>query len=285
LFTYIKVYKVSNKSHSILHSTFKKKNEIDNMTRRVPSSIPGLDEMIEGGFIENDVILLTGPPGAGKSTFGIQYLYKGVTEYNEPGVYVTLEESPARIMRNMWRHGWDLERAVKENKLRIIRSNPILYSKYIKEKQKTLSTTAEVATIEHLLKEIYSNIKEIGAKRLFIDSLTSLKISSDPVSVRHVILEFIRNVENMDCTTLITSEIQQHNANFNVEEYLCEGVIKMHVFRVSGNRNRAIEILKMRGVKHKETIHPYNIVDDGIVVYPSESVIGDECDTTDFISF
>ncbi len=250
---------------------------------RVPTAIPGLDEMIEGGFIEDDVILVTGCPGAGKSTFGIQYLYKGAVDYNDPGLYVTLEESPARIMRNMWRHGWDLERLTKEDKIRIIRANPIVYSRYIKESQDNIGTaSAEIATIEHLLKEIYKNVKETGAKRLFIDSITSLKISSDPVNVRHVILEFIKNIENMDCTTLITSEIGDNCGQFNVEEYLCEGVIRMHMFRVGGNRVRALEILKMRGVKHKESIHPYTITDGGIVVYPSESVIGHENDAMDF---
>ena len=59
---------------------------------RIPTAIPGLDELIEGGFIENDVILLTGGPGAGKSTFGVQFLYEGIVKYNEPGLYVTLEE-------------------------------------------------------------------------------------------------------------------------------------------------------------------------------------------------
>ncbi|MEZ5334766.1 MAG: ATPase domain-containing protein [Methanolobus sp.] len=246
---------------------------------RVPTGIPGFDELIEGGFIENDVILLTGGPGAGKSTFGSQYLYSGITNYNEPGVYVSFEETPARIMRNMWRHGWDMERLVKENKLRVIRADPIAYGRYI---QKNMDPDEkgdhENATLETVLKQIYSSIMEIGAKRLFIDSLTSLKISSDPVSVRHIILEFIKNIESFDCTTLITSEMSKDPDNFSVEEYLAEGVICLKVNRIGGERIRSLEIVKMRGVKHDEVLRPYAIADRGIVVYSSESVIGKEAD-------
>jgi KaiC/GvpD/RAD55 family RecA-like ATPase len=246
---------------------------------RIPTAIPGLDELIEGGFIENDVILLTGGPGAGKSTFGVQFLYEGIVKYNEPGLYITLEESPARIIRNMWRHNWDLERIIKEHKLCIMRANPIAYERYIKDMKPTDGfVDSESATIENILKQIHKQIQDIGAKRLFIDSITSLKMSSDPATERHMILEFIKNIENFDCTTLITSEIHNIPESFSVEEYLSEGVIRLHVFRVGGNRVRGIEILKMRGVKHDEVMHPYAITDEGIVVYPTETVISKDTD-------
>ncbi|WP_407354866.1 RAD55 family ATPase [Methanolobus sp. WCC5] len=250
---------------------------------RVPTGIPGFDELIEGGFIENDVILLTGGPGAGKSTFGSQYLYSGIMHHNEPGVYITFEETPARIMRNMWRYGWDMERLVKEDKLRIIRTDPIAYGRYIKKSMEADNKgDHENATLETVLKQIYANIREINAKRLFIDSLTSLKISPDPVDVRHIILEFIKNIESFDCTTIITSEIHKDPDNFSVEEYLAEGVICLKVFRIDGERIRSLEILKMRGVKHDEVLRPYLITDNGIIVYPYESVIGKEADVFSF---
>ncbi|WP_094226726.1 RAD55 family ATPase [Methanolobus psychrotolerans] len=246
---------------------------------RVPTGIPGFDELIEGGFIENDVILLTGGPGAGKSTFGSHYLYSGITNYNEPGVYVTFEETPGRIMRNMWRYGWDMERLIKENKLRLIRVDPIAYGRYIKKTMEPdKQEDHENATLETVLKQIYASIREIDAKRLFIDSMTSLKISPDPVNVRHIILEFIKNVESFDCTTIITSEVNKDPNNFSVEEYLAEGVICLKVFRIGGERIRSLEILKMRGVKHDEALRPYVITDKGIIVYPSESVISKEAD-------
>jgi len=64
--------------------------------------------------------------------------------------------------------------------------------------------------------------------------------------------------------------------SFSVEEYLSSGVIRLHVFRAEGNRVKAIEILKMRGVKHDETLHPYEIRERGIIVYPAETVMNDD---------
>jgi len=245
---------------------------------RVPTGIPGFDELIEGGFIEDDVILLTGGPGAGKSTFGIQYLYEGITRYNEAGVYVTFDESPARIMRNMWRHSWDLERLVKENKLRIIRADPLKYSRYIKRSMTDEKVDAEEMTLEGVLNQIYQNVQQIGAKRLFIDSITTLKISQDPVNIRFMLLEFIKNIENLYCTTLISSEDKYVQDTFNVEEYLAEGVISLNMSRIGNERIRFIEILKMRGVKHDESIHQYRITDAGLVVDPHGSLLSEKAD-------
>lgn len=245
---------------------------------RVNTTITGLDELIEGGFLENDVILVTGGPGSGKSTFGIQYIIGGIVEFNEPGIYVTLEETPVRVIRNMWRYGWDLEKHVRENMLRIIQSNPIQFKDFIKKESHSsaIRVNPEGYMLENIINQIQSMVDEIGAKRLFIDSITSLKISSDESMVRFTIMEMIKNLENLDCTTVISSEVKEDYGTFTVEEYLCEGVIRLHIFRTGGTKERAVEILKMRGVKHDEFLHPYSINDNGLIIYPNDSVIFDK---------
>ncbi len=244
----------------------------------VSTSIPGLDELIEGGFVENDVILITGGPGSGKTTFGIQYLMGGIIEHNEPGIYVTMEETPVRVIRNMWRFGWDMEQMVRENMLRIIQLNPIQYKNFIRidKHNAAIQLDPEGHILENMMEQLQSTIHEINAKRLFVDSITSLKINPEESIVRFRIMELIKNLENLDCTTLASSEIIEHGGKFTVEEYLCEGVIRLHVFRVGGTREHAIDILKMRGIKHDERLHPYSITNTGIVVYPSDIVIFDE---------
>ncbi|MHA2602834.1 MAG: ATPase domain-containing protein, partial [Candidatus Thorarchaeota archaeon SMTZ1-83] len=92
----------------------------DFVIERVKTGIPGLDELIEGGFPRGDTILIAGRAGTGKSIMANQFLYKGATEYDEPGVLVTLEESPLLIKRNMMRFGMDLDALVKEKKLAIV---------------------------------------------------------------------------------------------------------------------------------------------------------------------
>lgn len=242
---------------------------------KVKTAIPGLDELIEGGYVENDVVLVTGGPGAGKTTFGIQYLVGGVTLYNEPGVLVMTEESPSRLIRDSWRFGWDIERLISQKKIKVIYADPFKYTKFVQTSETgNVNIVAGTKTVSDMFQQIQNDVKEIKAKRLFIDSLTSLKISSEQSQVRQVVSEFIKNLEYLDCTTLLTSEV--YGKTFNVEEYLASGVIKLHVFRVGGSRVRAIEILKMRGVKHDETLHPYDIQEKGIVVHPGEIVMLDD---------
>ena len=242
----------------------------------VKTAIPGLDELIEGGYVENDVILVTGGPGAGKTTFGIQYLVGGAVNYNEPGVLVVMDETPARIRRDSLRFGWDIEMLIAQKKMRIIYANPFKYAKIAKlREERPMNVITANKNISDILTQIQNEASEIKAKRVFIDSITSLKLSTEPVETRYNVEEFIKNLENLDCTTLMTSEIQGQQA-FSVEEYLSSGVVRLHVFRVGGSRVRAIEILKMRGVKHDETLHPYEIQEKGIIVHPTEVVMNDE---------
>ena len=242
----------------------------------IKTAIPGLDELIENGYIENDVILITGGPGAGKTTFGIQYLVGGALTYKEPGVLVVMEETPSRIIRDMWRFGWDIEKLVSQKKLNIIYADPFKYSTFVNMPQNDRVNVLESnKSISEIIKCIQEKVVSIKAKRLFIDSITSIKLSSNEAEVRQIISEFIKNLEFLDCTTLMTSEAHDQEA-YSVEEYLCSGVIRLHVFRAGGSRVRAIEILKMRGVKHDETLHPYEIQEKGIVIHPGETVMNDE---------
>lgn len=242
----------------------------------VKTAIPGLDELIEGGYVENDVILVTGGPGAGKTTFGLQYLVGGAMNYNEPGVLVVMEETPSRMIRDSWRFGWDIEKLVAQKKLKIIYANPFKYTKIAKAlEDRPMNVITANKNVGDILMQIQIEATAIKAKRVFIDSITSLKLSVEPGEARNIVSEFIKNLEYLDCTTLMTSEIQGRQA-FSVEEYLSSGVVRLHVFRVGGSRVRGIEILKMRGVKHDDTLHPYEIQEKGIIVHPNEVVMNDE---------
>ena len=250
---------------------------------RVKTAIPGLDELIEGGYVENDVILITGGPGAGKTTFGVQYLVGGAMNYNEPGVLVVMEETPSRMIRDSWRFGWDIEKLVAQKKLKIIYANPFKYTKIAKPmEERPMNVITSNKNVGDILMQIQSEVASIKAKRVFIDSITSLKLSAEPVEARNIVSEFIKNLEYLDCTTLMTSEIYGREA-FSVEEYLSSGVVRLHVFRVGGSRVRAIEILKMRGVKHDDTLHPYEIQEKGIVVHPTEVVMNDNMSLFDTV--
>ncbi|MDP3104105.1 MAG: ATPase domain-containing protein [Candidatus Methanoperedens sp.] len=82
-------------------------NQTSNM-KRVPTEIPGFDELCEGGLLRERTYLVSGISGAGKTIFGLQYLYNGITKYGEPGIFISTEESPGQARENVKQFGWDL---------------------------------------------------------------------------------------------------------------------------------------------------------------------------------
>ncbi len=91
---------------------------------RVKTGIPGLDEMLHGGLLPQTATLVEGAPGTGKTTLGMQFIYYGIVEYNEPGIILTFEQFPSQFYRDAANFGWDFRRLEEEGKLRIIMSSP-----------------------------------------------------------------------------------------------------------------------------------------------------------------
>ena len=125
-------------------------------------------------------------------------------------------------------------------------------------------------------------VKEINASRIVVDSITSFKIQlRDDFGIRQNISELFKGLNETGCTSLVATEIKTGSlteSEFVVEEYLADGVIKLHRL-VKGESagegsvvTRAIEVQKMRGVKIDNDLHPYDITEKGIVVYPEAKV-------------
>ncbi len=220
---------------------------------RVKTGIPGLDELIGGGFPKGSVILLSGTCGTGKTLTSIQFLWYGV-QNGENGVYISFEESIPQIKSMAKEFGWDLEKAEKEGKLIMVRYDPF--------------------HVEDIIDLVVSSVRKINAKRLAIDSVSALGMYiRDPTEVRRSIYTLVSNVYKLGCTTILTSEIlpdQLELSRFGVEEFLADGVIVLYYTRVNSYFARAITIWKMRYTQHSQRIHPYKITENGIVVYPQE---------------
>ncbi len=229
--------------------------------KRIPTGIKGLDDLIEGGFIEGDAILVVGGPGTGKTTFVSQFLYMGAKQYNEPGIYISLEEPPEKIRRNMLRYGWDFESLEKENKIRMIWSDPTTIKSFVE----TLSTS------------IRDKIEEIDAKRLVIDSITVfLMFLGATYKARKELFELITHLSKLGCTTLLTAEMP-HGENkltlLGIEEFVADGIIKLDLVQVGVSFRRSLTVLKMRGTRHDMKVHPFDITEKGIVIYPAEELL------------
>jgi circadian clock protein KaiC len=240
---------------------------------RVKTGIPGLDELIEGGFPRGDTILIAGRAGTGKSIMANQFLYNGATQYDEPGVLVTLEESPVSIKRNMMRFGMDLDALVKKKKLAIVDLSP---SKEVTPMKIGEYPSFDLSGLEAI---ILNHVKKLGAKRVVIDTLAILayKFRSRDI-LREEFFKLAANITRAGTTLILTSEIPaQHDGLgvFDIEAFLASGVIVLYNEMISEtSRSRSIEVLKLRGSKHSSRIHSMRITDEGIRVWPAEISTG-----------
>lgn len=229
-------------------------------TRRIPTCIPGLDEMLEGGFKKHSTILVTGGCGSGKTTLCMQYLYGGA-KLGQPGIYITFEEEIEPMKEDMRRHGWDLDKLIDDGTLRILHIAP--------------------KDVLHIVQEDYGpiadGISDIGAQRVVIDSISSIELMvENEFEGRRHILTLIEWLRNHNCTSLLTAEAEQsinHYSRHGVIEFIVDGVIVMYNLRRESIRHRAIEILKMRGTKHMAKIVPF-MINNGIELLPKQKLFG-----------
>lgn len=243
--------------------------------KRVHTGIKGLDEMLGGGLPPSTCTLVLGGPGAGKTIFGVQFLYKGAVDYNEAGLYMSFDESPPYLRKNMQSFGWNLKRLEKERKLLILDLSPI----------RTFPSEFEIGEIRvrkqdfslsALIKTIKNKVEEIQPKRIVIDSLAPLVFQfPDVVGRRNAVLELFQIVMDFGATGLMLDELQSTYLmrKLQVEEFLAHGVIIFHRFEERGRILKAVQVEKMRGMPHDSQLRPYQINEHGIEVFSKESVI------------
>jgi len=219
---------------------------------RVPTGIPGFDEMLEGGFPAGSLISLAGRPGTGKTIFGSQFLYHGAKDLQEPGMYVSMLEGHKAYLRNTRRLGLDIPPLEEEGLFRFL-------------EMPTLTAEGMPAIWE----EIMRNIDEYGIVRLVIDSFTAMTQAFEtPGDMRvftHMLLGKI--VGTSGCTTLMITETPQADASGGMQEFIADGVIHFSLVAVTGDaRVRYIEITKMRGTNHQMGLLPVDIGNRGFAV-------------------
>ncbi len=251
------------------------------MTETVQTGIYGLDEMMGGGFPQNRIILILGGPGAGKTILASQFLYKGLAEFNENGIMVSLDESKSHFYSEMMNFGWDFQKAEEEGKFGFIDATRLSRVAMLKEKmmkEEAHSLRGKQLPIDKLVEQLQDKIKEINAKRVVLDTLASLFYRFlDPIERRTAGVDLIEALSDLNITTLVTTELSQLGLERKLmdEEFLVHGVIMMQTLFSGGSTVRALQVEKMRGVSVNSNVVPYTIDRNGLEVYPAMSLFRD----------
>lgn len=240
--------------------------------RKIPTGVVGLDRMLGGGFPENSTIIVAGGPGSGKTILCTQFLMRGVLN-GEDALFLSLGETKDRIQRNIEAFGWDLGQIVFINPVeKTARREPgprldsVLGSTIPKTEHVT--ETDVIINLPSVTRLISSSLKS-NTKRIVIDSLSTLKMFyGDEVKKRRMLFRLMEFLIDSGCTCLLTSETTEDAPS--LENYISDGVIKMHTFIENGRKRRAIEIQKMRGTGFDEDMRPLKITNVGIEVYNEE---------------
>ena len=233
-----------------------------NGLRKCPTGIKGFDQITEGGLPANRTTLLVGSAGSGKTLFGLDFLIKGALEYNEPGLFLSFEETADELYKDVASLNLDLEELVSQQKIRL--EHVVLERRDIQELDFNL---------EGILVRLEHAIDSIGAKRVVIDSIESLFAGlTDTGILRVEIKRLFRWLKNKQVTAVVTGEPAQSSfTRHGLEEYVSDCIILLDN-RVSEEMAvRRVRIIKYRGSHHGTNEYPFVIDKTGLSVIPITS--------------
>lgn len=226
----------------------------------VPSGVPGLDQVLAGGFAQNRVHLVEGAPGSGKTTLGIQFLMDGVKR-GERGLYITLSESTNELMAVAKTHGWSLDG------IDIFEMVPPELSMDPSQRQTVVySADLELGeTVQTVLKEV----EAVKPRRIVFDSLSEIRLlAQSSLRYRRQVLALKHYFAQHACTVLLLDDLTSEGDDLNLHS-ISHGVIRMEQIAVQyGSERRRLRVFKMRGTNFRGGFHDFTIRKGGVTVYP-----------------
>lgn len=244
---------------------------------KTPSGIEGLDEITGGGLPKGRPTLICGSAGCGKTLMGVQFLVKGITEYNEPGIFVSFEETVKDLTSNVLSLGFDLDKMIKEKKLRI--DNIHIEKSEIQE-------TGEY-DLEGLFIRLNYAIDQIGAKRVVLDTIESLFGGMENTTLlRSELKRLFQWLKEKGVTAIITGERGDSTlTRQGLEEYVSDCVILLDFRVIDQIATRRLRIVKYRGSMHGTNEYPFLIDESGISVLPITSLKLEHKTSTEILSY
>ncbi len=222
---------------------------------RMNTGIPGLDEMLQGGFLSQTANLVEGAPGTGKTTLGMQFIYHGIVACGEPGLILTFEELPQQYYNDAASFGWDFRQMEREGKLRVVMTSP----------------EVSKADLEQVGGRIERLVREIGAKRILVDSLTHFeRLSENPAHLRSIVYGFVNALKREGLTAVLTREsttlLGEAEGTDDALTFLVDSYVLLRYVEIESTIRKALLVLKMRSSDHDKGIRQFEITSRGIEV-------------------
>ena len=229
-----------------------------------PTSIQGLDEITGGGLPKGRPTLICGGAGCGKTLFAMEFLVRGATQYNEPGVFVAFEETENELTANVASLGFDLPTLIENKKI---------WLEHIHVDRSEIAQSGEY-DLEGLFIRIHHAIESIGAKRVVLDTLESLFSGlPSPQVLRAELRRLLHWLKRKGVTTIITAERGDGAlTREGLEEYVSDCVILLDHRVTDQSSIRRLRIVKYRGSTHGTNEYPFLIDEDGFSVLPVTSL-------------
>lgn len=228
--------------------------------RKERTGIPGFDEITVGGLPAERPTLVCGSAGAGKTLFAMEFLVRGATHYNEPGVFMSFEETDEELATNVASLGFDLKQLAAENKLRL---------DYVFVERSEIEETGEY-DLEGLFLRLGHAIDTIGAKRVVLDTLEALfSALPNEAIIRAELRRLFRWLKDKGVTAVITCERGERTlTRYGLEEYVADCVILLDNRVENQISTRRLRIIKYRGTSHGTNEYPFMIDEGGFSVLP-----------------
>ncbi len=242
-----------------------KKTRESSEIAKAPTGIPGLDEITYGGLPAGRPTLVAGGPGSGKTLLGVSFLVEGAQRFNEPGVLLTFEEKVDELATDVRSLGYDLHKLCDEKKLVV---------DYVHVDRTEIEETGEY-DLEGLFVRLDHAIKQIGAKRVMLDTIETLFGGlQDTGILRAELRRLFRWLRDRGMTAIVTAERGENQfTRQGLEEYITDAVISLDHRVEDQISTRRIRIVKYRGSTHGTNEYPFLIGRDGINVLPVTSLL------------
>jgi circadian clock protein KaiC len=230
---------------------------------KAPTGISGLDEVTGGGLPRGRPTLVCGPAGCGKTLLAMEFLVRGITEYDEPGVFMAFEESAVDLVANVASMGFDLAKLEANGELVIDHVNVI---------EGELEETGDW-DLDGLFLRLGAAIDEVGAKRVVIDTIETLfGAFTNASALRTELRRLFEWLKERGITAVITGERGEGMlTRHGIEEYVSDCVIVLDHRVTEQTSTRRLRILKYRGSLHGTNEYPFLIGETGVSVLPTTS--------------